>query len=67
LKHHAIGLFNLAIARGVGDRGLVDVDGVFLAEIPKDGVDECFAKVGEDPFGHAKAMLDVSDEFDYFF
>jgi hypothetical protein len=51
----------------VGDRGLVDVDGVFLAEIPKDGVDECFAKVGEDPFGHAKAMLDVSDEFDYFF
>jgi hypothetical protein len=38
-----------------------------LIEIPKDGADESCAQVGDDPIGHTKAMLDVSDEFDCFF
>jgi hypothetical protein len=67
LKHHAVGSFDLAIAPGVGDRGIVYVDGIFLAEIPKDGAGECFSQVGDDPSGHTKAMLHVSDEFDCFF
>jgi hypothetical protein len=67
LKHHVVSTFDLAVAPGVGDRGVVDVNGVFLAEIPKDGADESFAQVGDDPIGHAKAMLDISDEFDCFF
>jgi hypothetical protein len=67
LKHHAISAFDLAVAPGVGDRGVVDVNGVFLTEIPKDGACESFAQVGDDPIGHTKAMLDISDEFDCFF
>jgi hypothetical protein len=51
----------------VGDRGIVDVDGIFLAEIPEDGAGEGLAQVGDDPVGHAKAMLDVFDDFDCFF
>jgi hypothetical protein len=67
LKHHAIGSFDLVVAPGVGGRGVVDVDVVFLVEIPKHGAGECFAQVSDDPIGHAKVMLDVSDEFDCFF
>jgi hypothetical protein len=67
LKHHAVGAFDLAVAPGVGDRGVVDVNGVFLAEIPKDGASKSFAQVGDDPVGHAEDMLDVSDEFGCFF
>jgi hypothetical protein len=67
LKHHAVSVFDLAVAPRVGDRGVVDVDGVFLAEIPEDGACESFAQVDDDPIGHVEAMLDISDEFDCFF
>jgi hypothetical protein len=33
LEDHAVGSFNLAVAPRVGDRGVVDIDGVFLAKI----------------------------------
>jgi hypothetical protein len=36
LEDHAVGSFNLAVAPRVGDRGVVDVDSVILAKIPKD-------------------------------
>jgi hypothetical protein len=67
LEHHVVGSFNLAVSLRVGNRRIVDVDGVFLAEIPEDGAGKSFAQVGDDPVGHAEAMLDVFDEFDYFF
>jgi hypothetical protein len=37
MKNHSVGTLNLAVAPGVGDRGVVDVDRVILAEIPKGG------------------------------
>jgi hypothetical protein len=67
LKYHVVGSFDLAVAPGVGDRGVVDVDGVLLAKIPEDRADESFAQVGDDPVRHTKAMCDVSDEFYCFF
>jgi hypothetical protein len=51
----------------VGDRGVIDVDGIFLTKIPEDGGGESFAQVGDDPIGHAEAMCDVSDDFYRFF
>jgi hypothetical protein len=42
LEDHAVGSFNLAVAPGVGDRGVVDVDSVILAKIPKDlAIERC--------------------------
>jgi hypothetical protein len=35
LEHHAVGSFDLAVAPRVGDRGIVDVDGIFLAKSHK--------------------------------
>jgi hypothetical protein len=67
LKHHAVGSFDLVVAPGVGDRGVVDVDSVVLAKVPEDRASEIFTRVSDDPIGHTKAMLDVSDEFDCFF
>jgi hypothetical protein len=67
LKHHAIGLFDLAVAPRVGDRGVIDIDGVFLAKVQEDGAGESFAQVSDDPIRHAKAMCDISDEFYRFF
>jgi hypothetical protein len=51
----------------VGDRGVVDVNGFFLAKILEDRAGESFAQVSDDPVRHAKAMRDVSDEFYRFF
>jgi hypothetical protein len=51
----------------VGDRGVIDIDGVFLAKVAEDGAGESFAQVGDDPVRHAKAMCDVPDEFYCFF
>jgi hypothetical protein len=42
-KDHAIGTLDLAVAPRVGDRGVVDVDSVVLAEIPEGGGSEGFA------------------------
>jgi hypothetical protein len=67
LKHHVVGLFGLAVASRVGDRGIVDIDGIFLAEIPKDGAGESCTQVGDDPIGHTKEMRDVSNELCGFF
>jgi hypothetical protein len=67
LKHHAVGSFDLAVAPGVGDRGIVDVDSVVLAKIPEDRASESCTQVSDDLIGHTKAMLDVSDEFDCLF
>jgi hypothetical protein len=53
--------------RGVGDRGVVDVDSIVLAKVPEDRASESCTQVGDDPIGHTKAMLDISDEFDCFF
>jgi hypothetical protein len=51
----------------VGDRGVVDVDGVVLAEIPKGRASEGCTQVGDDPIWHTEAMCNVSDEFFRFF
>jgi hypothetical protein len=57
----------MAVASRVGDRGLVDVDSVALAEIPEGRASEGCAQVGDDPVGHTEAMCDVSHEFFHFF
>jgi hypothetical protein len=67
LEHHAIGSFDLAVTPWVGERGIVDVDEVILAEVPEDRASESCAYVCDDPIGHTEAVFDVSDEFDYFF
>jgi hypothetical protein len=51
----------------VGNRGVVDVDGVVLAEIPEGRASEGCAQVGDDPVGHTEAMCNVSYEFCRFF
>jgi hypothetical protein len=51
----------------VGNRGIVDVADIFLAEIPKDGADESCTQVSDDPIGLTKVMRDVSDELCGFF
>jgi hypothetical protein len=51
----------------VGDRGVVDVNEVILAKVPKDRASEGCTQVGDDPIGHTEAMLDVSNEFNCFF
>jgi hypothetical protein len=67
LEHHAVGSFDLAVALWVGDRGVVDVNKVILAEIPEDRATESFVQVGDDPIRHTEVMLDISNEFDCFF
>jgi hypothetical protein len=67
LEDHAIGTLDLAVAPRVGDRGVVDVDGVVLAEIPKGRASEGCTQVGDDPIWHTEAMCNVSDEFFRFF
>jgi hypothetical protein len=36
LEHHAVGSFDLAVTPWVGDRGIVDVNEVILAEVLED-------------------------------
>jgi hypothetical protein len=43
LDHHAIGSFDLAVTPWVGDRGIVDVNEVILAEVPEDRTSESCA------------------------
>jgi hypothetical protein len=40
LEDHAVGSFDLAVAPGVGDRGVVDVDSVILAKVLDDRTSE---------------------------
>jgi hypothetical protein len=40
LKDHVIGSFDLAVAPRVGDRGVIDVDGVVLTKILECGTSE---------------------------
>jgi hypothetical protein len=49
LKDHAVGTLDLAVAPRVGDRGVIDVDGVLLTGIPKGGAYNGYAQVGDDP------------------
>jgi hypothetical protein len=51
----------------VGDRGVVNVNSVILAEVLEDRASESFAQVGYDLVGHAEAMYDISDEIYSFF
>jgi hypothetical protein len=51
----------------VRDRGIADVDSFILARVPEDQASERCTQITDDPIGHTKAMLDVSDEFDCFF
>jgi hypothetical protein len=51
----------------VGDRGVVDVDGVVLTKFLEGGAGEGCAQVGDDLVGHIEAMCDVSHEFCRFF
>jgi hypothetical protein len=51
----------------VGDRGVVDVNSVFIAKIPKGRASESFAQVGDDPVGHTEVLCNVSDELCCFF
>jgi hypothetical protein len=66
LEHYAIGSFDLAVRPWVGERGIVDIDEVILAEVPEDRASESCAYVCDDPIGHTEAVFDVSNEFDYF-
>jgi hypothetical protein len=52
------GTLDLAVALRVGDRGVVDVDGVVLTEIPK-GRDQ----VGDVPLRYTEAVCYVLHEF----
>jgi hypothetical protein len=67
LEDHVVGSFNLAVAPGVGNQGVVDVDSVILAKVPEDRASESCAQVGDDPIGYTKAMHDVSNELYGFF
>jgi hypothetical protein len=67
LADHAVGSFDLAVALGVGDRGVVDIASVISAKVPEDRAGEKFAQVGDYPIGHTKTMCDVSDELCVFF
>jgi hypothetical protein len=60
VEDHVVGSFDLAVASRVGDRGVVNVDSVILAEVPEDRASESFAQVGYDPVGHAEAVEDRS-------
>jgi hypothetical protein len=40
LEHHAVGSFDLAVAGGLGDRGVVYVDSVVLAKVLEDRASE---------------------------
>jgi hypothetical protein len=40
LKDHAVGSFDLAVAPSVGDRGVININGVVLVEILKGGAGE---------------------------
>jgi hypothetical protein len=67
LKDHVVGSFDLAIAPRVGDRRIVNVDSVILAEVPEDRASESFAQVGYDPVGHTEAVYDISSALCGFF
>jgi hypothetical protein len=67
LEHHPVGSFDLAVAPWVGGRGVVDVDKVILAKVPEGRASKSYTQVGDDPVKHTEAMLDVSDECNYFF
>jgi hypothetical protein len=51
----------------VGDRGVLDVDSIVLAEILEGGAGEGCAQIGDDPIGHTEAVCDISDELCSFF
>jgi hypothetical protein len=57
MKDHVVGSFDLAVAPMVGNRGVVDVDSVFLAKIPKGRASESFAQVGDDPVGNTETCV----------
>jgi hypothetical protein len=60
-------MLDLAIAPRVGDRGVVDVNGVVLTEIPKGRASKGCAQFGDDPVGYNEAMCYVLHEFCRFF
>jgi hypothetical protein len=43
LENHDVGSFDLAVTPWVGDRGIVNVNEVILAEVPEDQASEIFA------------------------
>jgi hypothetical protein len=43
LEDHAVGSFDVAVAPRVGDRGVVNVNSVILAEVSEDRASESFA------------------------
>jgi hypothetical protein len=51
----------------MGDRGVLDIDSVFLAKIPKGKASESFARAGDDPVGHTEVMCNISGELCRFF
>jgi hypothetical protein len=51
----------------VGDRGVVDVNSVFLAKIPKGRDSEGFAQVSDDPVGYTETVCNVFDKLCHFF
>jgi hypothetical protein len=40
MDDHVVGWFDLAVALGVGERGVVDVDSVILAKVSEDRASE---------------------------
>ena len=62
LEDQAVGAFHLAVTSWVSHRGVVYVDAIVLAEIPKHGSGEGGAQVGDDPVGYSKSMCNLLDE-----
>jgi hypothetical protein len=60
-------MLDLAVAPRVGDRGVVNVDGVVLTEIPKGRAGKGCTQVGDDPVRYTKAVCYVLHEFCRFF
>ena len=67
LEDHAIGPLDLSIAPWVRQRGVVDVNEVVLAKVPKLGTRKCGPKVDDDPVGYPETVRDLLDELGRFF
>jgi hypothetical protein len=60
-------MLDLAVAPRVGDRKVVDIDGVVLREISKGRTSKDCAQVGHDPVRYTKVVCYVLHEFFCFF
>jgi hypothetical protein len=67
LKDHAISTLDLVVAPRVGDRGVIDVNGAVLEEIPKGRAGKGCTQVGDDSVRYTEVVRYVLHEFCRFF